>query len=187
MKVLGRPDSGSSAGSASQVSQPLSCCSAARQTSSKGEGGAKRSLPQARASWPDSHEWLGCGIAITASPSSRNSMVPPPLEEPLLRPVDGELLEALPGERRLLRRDDARVDALPGDLAREAAVLDLRAAVHDDLDALRLGPRGGLVVADRELHPDHLGRRLEGERLVGDRAGGLRVAEDLDHVDGARQ
>ena len=32
-------------------------------------------LPQARSSWPNSQAWLGCGMAITSLPTSRNSMV----------------------------------------------------------------------------------------------------------------
>ena len=44
-------------------------------------------------------------------------------------------------------RDDAGIDAEPGDLAREPAVLDLGAAVHDHGDPGRLGALGGGVVA----------------------------------------
>jgi hypothetical protein len=31
-------------------------------------------VPQARAIWPESQAWLGCGMAITPEPSLRSSM-----------------------------------------------------------------------------------------------------------------
>ena len=37
------------------------------------------------------------------------------------------------------------------------------------------GSRGGFVIAHRKLHPDHLGQRAESQRLVGDRAGCLKI------------
>src|SRR4051794_12445285 len=40
------------------------------------------------------------------------------------------LLEAFARHDLALRRDDARIHTRPADLAREAAVLDLRAAIH---------------------------------------------------------
>src|SRR3712207_422208 len=89
------------------------------------------------------------------------------------RSIEAEFLEALSRENRFLRADHARVDALPGDLAGEAAELDLRAAVHDHLQALCLGLGGGLVVADGELHPENLRQRGEPQRLVRDGSGGL--------------
>ena len=42
---------------------------------------------------------------------------------------------------------------------------------------------GRLVVAHAELHPDHLRARRERQRLLDDRQGILRGAEDVDHVD----
>src|SRR5215213_9730343 len=44
----------------------------------------------------------------------------------------------------------AGVDAHPGDLGGEAAVLDLRTAVHYHLKAAALGELGSLFVADAE-------------------------------------
>src|SRR5579883_2485809 len=74
-----------------------------------------------------------------------------------LRPprFDRQPLEPDPAAHRLLRRQDARIDAIPGDFAGQAAIFDFRAAIHDDFDARRLGLRRGGVIADRELHPDH--------------------------------
>ena len=85
--------------------------------------------------------------------------------------------------RRLGRAvaDDAGVDAAPGQLAAQTAEFDLRAAVHDHFEAGRLGLCGGLVVADAQLHPDHLG--ADGDGVVDDRSDRIRGAEDIDHVD----
>ncbi len=55
--------------------------------------------------------------------------------------VDGELLHSALGEPGLPRAEDAGIHPRPADLAGEAAVLDLRATVHHDGDALR--PRRG--------------------------------------------
>src|SRR3954451_2196333 len=44
--------------------------------------------------------------------------------------------------------------------------LDLRTAVHDDLQARRLREAGGLVVAHAELRPEHLG--ADRDRLARD-------------------
>jgi hypothetical protein len=75
------------------------------------------------------------------------------------------------------------VDPVPADLARQAAVFDLRAAVHHDLDAGRLRLRRRLVVAHGQLHPDHLRQRIERQRLVDDRRHGVDARKDVDHVD----
>ena len=45
--------------------------------------------------------------------------------------------------------------------------LDLRAAVHHNLQAGRLGQPRGLIIANADLHPDHLGADPYG--LLGDR------------------
>src|SRR5437667_9303668 len=52
---------------------------------------------------------------------------------------DHVALHAAAAQKRAPRGDAARIDAGPADLAREAAVLDLGAAVHDDLQARGLG------------------------------------------------
>ena len=52
------------------------------------------------------------------------------------RRADVETLKTLAGER-LPRGDDARIDAVPADLAGKPAPFDLRAAVHHHLDARR--------------------------------------------------
>src|SRR5712691_11000437 len=82
--------------------------------------------------------------------------------------VERHALDAAAEKLRLLRREGAGVDAHPGDLRRKPAVLDLRSAVHHHLEAVRLREVGRLVVADAELHPDHLRMRLERERLLDD-------------------
>src|SRR5207302_6164057 len=80
--------------------------------------------------------------------------------------------------------DDAAVDPAPRQFTAEPAELDLRAAVHDDFDAGRLGPRGGRVVADSELHP--YDRSADRDRGFDDlRRLGFR-AKDIDHVDRVR-
>ena len=86
------------------------------------------------------------------------------------------------------RRDLPGVDAGPGDLAGEAAVLDLGAAVHDDLEAGGLGLGGGFVVAHAELHPQHLEAEavLVRDGFARHRERGVGIAEDVDHVDGRR-
>src|SRR3546814_7552677 len=55
-----------------------------------------------------------------------------------------------------LGRDDAGVEAAPGELGMQAAELDLRAAVHHHREPRRAGALGSLVVDDAELHPPHL-------------------------------
>src|SRR3954447_22202128 len=64
----------------------------------------------------------------------------------------------------------------------EPADLDRRAAVHHDREARVARPLRGGLVDHAELHPD--GPRAERDRLVDVRAGGVRAAEDVDHVDG---
>src|SRR4051812_46887610 len=104
----------------------------------------------------------------------------------LTRAIEAELLVTLAGQNRLFRAQEPRVDALPGNLAREATEFDLRAAVHDHLYAPRLGSPGCGIVADGELHPDHFGEWDERQGLVGDRPGGFRIAEDLHHIEWVR-
>jgi len=84
-----------------------------------------------------------------------------------------------------LSRDDAGVDAEPADFAEEAAVLDLGAAVLDDVEAGGFGLGGGFVVADAELQPEDLG--TDPDRGVGDGGDVGGFPEDLDHVGGLRQ
>ena len=113
--------------------------------------------------------------------------------------VDGARLEAVADIGRRFRArlrlafggrlgravaDDAGVDAAPRQFAAQAAVLDLRAAVHDHFDAGGLRAGRGFVVADAELHPHHLG--ADRDRVVDDRAGLIGGAEDVDHVDRVR-
>src|SRR5215218_4836333 len=69
MNERGRP-SGSGSGARSASAQPTSCCSAARQTASRGDGAGNSSFPHARASWPEIHAWAGWE---TSSPSARTS------------------------------------------------------------------------------------------------------------------
>src|SRR3546814_14666880 len=88
-----------------------------------------------------------------------------------------------------LGRDEAGVKSAPGGLGMQAAELDLRAAVHHHREPRRAGALGSLVVDDAELHPHHLDAPVpawvlrERDGLVDDRPGGLRVAEDVDHVE----
>ena len=102
------------------------------------------------------------------------------------RPVRWSASEALAGEHRLFRRQDARVH--PATRSRRRAGRS-RSSGQRFIATVRpacfrlLGRR---IVAYRELHPDHLRRRVERQRLVGDRPCRLRVAEDLDHVDRRR-
>src|SRR5713101_2306445 len=98
--------------------------------------------------------------------------------------VERHALDATPEELRLLGGESAGVDAHPGDLRRQAAVFDLRAAVHHDLEAVRLREFRGLVVADAKLHPYHLRTRRERERLLHDFDGVAWCSEDINHVDG---
>ena len=94
----------------------------------------------------------------------------------------GPLL-AVPGDRRLRRpvADDAAVDPAPRQFAAQPAELDLRAAVHDDLDPGPLRRRRRRVVADAELHPHDLG--ADRDRVVDDRRRVSCRTEDVDHVD----
>src|SRR5215218_6399725 len=75
---------------------------------------------------PDRRLRVMAGL-VPASTSSRAERVDRPPAS--FRPIDAQLLKPLAGEHRLLCREQARVDALPGDLAGEAAELDLGAAV----------------------------------------------------------
>ena len=65
-------------------------------------------------------------------------------------------------------------------LPERAEQLDLRAAVHDDLQARRLGQPGGLVVAHADLRPQHLGADRDG--LACDLEQRFGAAEHLHHV-----
>ena len=67
MNDRGRPVSGLRAGARSQSAIPMSCCSAARHTSSYGSTAPNRALPQARASWPETHACDGWPIATHAA------------------------------------------------------------------------------------------------------------------------
>src|SRR6476659_1703356 len=62
----------------------------------------------------------------------------------------------------------------------QAADLDRRTPVHDDLEARGAGAFGRPLVDDAELHPDR--PRADGDRLVDVGAGGVRAAEDVDDV-----
>ncbi len=77
--------------------------------------------------------------------------------------------------------DDAGVHSAPGQFAAEAAVFDLRAAVHDHGQAGGLALCRRLVVADAKLHPHHLG--ADGDGVVHDGADEVRGAEHVHHVD----
>src|SRR5262245_47395758 len=69
---------------------------------------------------------------------------------------DDVVLHATATQQRAPGGYAASAHSRPADLTGEAAVLDLRAAVHDDLQAggLRLG--GGHVIAHAKLHPHNL-------------------------------
>src|SRR6185312_2230887 len=62
----------------------------------------------------------------------------------------------------------------------EAADLDRRAAVHDDLEAGGTGALRGGLVDHAELHPDRAG--ADGDGLVHVRPGRIGAAEDVDDV-----
>src|SRR5580700_2253693 len=64
-------------------------------------------------------------------------------------------------------------------LQSQAGNLDRRATVHDDLKALGFGAGGGVIIADAELHPHHLG--TDGDRLVDYAARHFGPAEHVDH------
>ena len=87
---------------------------------------------------------IGCGRSAAGSGGS----------------VERHTLQA--AHRRLFRTERAGINADPRDLRRQPSILDLGAAVHDDLHAIRFGKGRGLIVADAELHPDRLGPRLKG-------------------------
>src|SRR3974390_913027 len=61
-------------------------------------------------------------------------------------------------QQRFAIVDDLAVDAHPADLAGELPVLDLGAAVHDDVEARGACHLGGFFADDAELHPDCLER-----------------------------
>src|SRR5207244_4882698 len=98
----------------------------------------------------------------------------------LTSPLAGDdvILHAAAAQQRALRGYAADVDARPADLAGKAAVLDLRAAVHDNQKARGLGLRRGLVAAHAELHPHDLDAELvlETARLARVRGGSRRPA-----------
>src|SRR5436190_5298171 len=73
-KLYGSPEASFSSGAASQAAIPMSCCSAARHTSSHGSKRPNRSFPQARASWPETHACAGCPMRINPVSSSRCSI-----------------------------------------------------------------------------------------------------------------
>jgi hypothetical protein len=82
--------------------------------------------------------------------------------------------------------DQALVDASPADLAGQSAILDLGATIHDHAQSGGFGLAGRDIVDDAELHPDDLKAKLvlQRERLARHLEGRVRVAEDVDHVDG---
>ena len=86
--------------------------------------------------------------------------------------------------RRLGRAvaDQAGINAGPGEFAAQPPELDLRAAVHDDVEPGRRRPRRSGVVADAELHPHRL--RPDRDRLVHHRPHLIGGPEDIHHVDG---
>src|SRR3569832_420844 len=88
-------------------------------------------------------------------------------------------------QQRLAVVDHLAVDAHPADLAREAAVLDLGAAIHDDGEAGLACQRLCLFADDAELHPDHLDAQavLFGKRLVHELWRDIGGAEDIDLFD----
>src|SRR5262249_55525163 len=73
--------------------------------------------------------------------------------------VERHALQA--ADRRFFRTHGAGVNADPRNLRGQPAIFDLGATVHDDLHAIRFGKGRGLVVANTELHPNHLRPRLE--------------------------
>jgi hypothetical protein len=79
------------------------------------------------------------------------------------------------------RRDHAGVDAGPVEAAEQAPVLDLDAAVHDDLEPGAGGERGGGLVPDADLLPQAL--RADRDRFLGDRHDVFSAPEDIDDVD----
>ncbi len=92
-------------------------------------------------------------------------------------------LARAPRQRRFGRpvANDAAIDPAPRKLTAQPPELDLRAAVHDDLDPSLLGRRCRGIIADTELHPHHLGANRD--RVLDDRGRVSRGAEDIDHVD----
>src|SRR5262249_23073246 len=76
------------------------------------------------------------------------------------------------------RRSTTRTAAGARRSVREAKTrqLDRRAAVHDDLEAVRLGACRRRGVADPELHPHRFG--ADRDSLVDDRPGGLARSEE---------
>src|SRR6185436_2871896 len=63
---------------------------------------------------------------------------------------------AAPEQERLAIVDHPAIDAHPADLAREAAMLDLGAAVHHHGQAGLLADLLGLRTDHAQLHPQHL-------------------------------
>src|SRR5689334_7104048 len=104
----------------------------------------------------------------------------------LLPSLDGEALHAARRELRTGARDLAGIDAGPAELTGEAAVFDLGATIHDDLQVSGLGLGGCLVVAHAELHSEDFKAELvlERDRLARDGQRSFRVAEAVDDVDG---
>src|SRR5262249_136506 len=81
------------------------------------------------------------------------------------------------------RRKGAGINPHPGNFRGKAAIFDLRAAVHDDFHACVLGAPRGLIVAHRELHPDHLWLWIKRYCFLDDRWHGGGTAKNIDHVD----
>src|SRR5690554_2518121 len=76
-KLCGVPVSKLSVGDASHASQPISCNSAARQTSSRGENSPMNAFPHARANCPLTCAWAGCVMTIKPCCSSCRCSIAP--------------------------------------------------------------------------------------------------------------
>src|ERR1035437_529161 len=68
-------------------------------------------------------------------------------------PIEGKS-HTLGRHRSALRTQRSRIDAHPRNFRGKPPIFDLRAAVHDDLEAGGFGLRGRGIVARAELHPD---------------------------------
>src|SRR4051794_19824673 len=124
----------------------MSCCTAARQPSSRGAGGAKRSLPHARASCPASQACDAWPMATTAppSPSGRRIIASAAVGVVLVELGDALLLGlALDGGLLVgLARGRERVAGGVGAALAVRGVLD--ELILGELEALGL-PAAGLV------------------------------------------
>src|SRR5581483_5975139 len=121
-------------------------------------------------------------IALSASSAFSSEAVCASVGGPRPSALAGDdvALHAAARKQRALGRYASGIDSGPADLAGQAAVLDLRAAVHHHAQAGGLGLGGRRLVAHAELHPDHLDAEgvLEPDRLARDLERRLRAAED---------